>query len=53
MLPIRNSSYNAFQTLVNRRLSHGLQFIAAYTASKQIDDSSSFESSINPLSPRS
>jgi len=30
-MPVANSSYNSFQTLVNQRLAHGLQFLAAYT----------------------
>lgn len=35
--PIGKSSYNAVQFLVNKRLSHGLNFSVAYTISKQID----------------
>ncbi|MGZ4814665.1 MAG: outer membrane beta-barrel protein, partial [Terriglobales bacterium] len=50
--PIGNSSYNAFQAMVNKRISHGLQFLAAYTWSKMLDNSSSFEELINPLDPR-
>lgn len=51
-LPIGNSSYNSFQGLLSRRLSHGLQFLAAYTWSKSIDNASSFENSVNPIDPR-
>jgi hypothetical protein len=32
-----NSSYNSLQATVNKRLSHRLQFLAAYTFSKSID----------------
>jgi hypothetical protein len=49
--PVANSSYNSLQALVSRRLSHGLQFLAAYTWSKSIDNASSFEESVNPLDP--
>ncbi len=35
--PIGKSSYNAAQFLVSKRLSYGLNFSAAYTISKQID----------------
>lgn len=51
-LPIGNSSYHSFQSLVSRRLSHGLQFLAAYAWSKSIDNASSFENSVNPIDPR-
>ena len=50
-LPIANSSYNSWQSLVSRRFSHGLQFLMSYTFSKSIDNASSFENSINPLDP--
>lgn len=36
------SSSNEFQLTVDQRLSHGLQFRAAYTVSKTIDDQSGF-----------
>jgi len=32
-----NSSYNSLQATVDKRLSHGIQFLAAYTFSKSID----------------
>jgi len=39
---IANSSYNALETSLNKRFSHGLSFLASYTYSKAIDDVSSF-----------
>lgn len=50
--PIANSSYSSFQTLVDKHFSHGLHFLVSYTWSKSLDNSSSFESSINPLDSR-
>ncbi|MGA3210563.1 MAG: TonB-dependent receptor, partial [Terriglobales bacterium] len=35
-----NSSYNALQVRSEKRMSHGISFLAAYTWSKSIDDSS-------------
>jgi len=49
--PIANSSYNAFQTLLSKRLSHGLQFLVSYTWSHSIDNASSFENAVNPIDP--
>lgn len=49
--PVANSSYNSFQVLLNRRLSHGLQFLASYTWSKFLDNASSFENEVNPIDP--
>jgi hypothetical protein len=40
-----NSNYNALQVSVNKRFSHGLQFLAAYTWSRDFDDTSSLENS--------
>jgi len=40
-----NSNYNAFQATFDRRLSRGLQFLAAYTYSHSFDDGSGFENS--------
>lgn len=37
-----NSSYNALETSLRKRFSHGLSFLASYTFSKAIDDVSSF-----------
>jgi outer membrane receptor protein involved in Fe transport len=51
-MPVANSSYNSFQTLVKQRLSHGLQFLASYTWSRSIDNASSFENAVNPIDPR-
>ena len=39
---IANSSYNALEASVRKRLSHGLSFLVSYTWSKTIDDVSSF-----------
>ncbi len=39
---IANSSYNALETSLKKRFSHGLSFLASYTYSKAIDDVSSF-----------
>jgi len=39
---IANSSYNALQTSLRKRFSHGLSFLVSYTWSKSIDDVSSF-----------
>jgi hypothetical protein len=46
---IANSSYNALEALLEKRFSHGLQFQAAYTWSKSMDDASTFEESLNPF----
>jgi hypothetical protein len=42
---IGNSNYNSFQASWDKRLSHGLQFLAAYTYSHSFDDGSGFENS--------
>ena len=39
---IANSSYNAMETSLKKRFSHGISFLASYTWSKAIDDASSF-----------
>ncbi len=49
---VGNSVYNSVQALVQKNMSHGLQFQAAYTFSRSIDSSSSFESIVNFLDPR-
>jgi hypothetical protein len=46
---IAASAYNSFQTMLEKRFSHGLQFQAAYTWSKSLDWASSFEESLNPF----
>lgn len=42
MSGIANSSYNALQASLRKRVSHGLAFLASYTYSKTLDDVSSF-----------
>ncbi len=39
---IANSSYNALETSLTKRFSHGISFLASYVYSKSIDDASSF-----------
>jgi hypothetical protein len=39
---VSHSSYNALQSSLRKRFSHGLSFLASYTFSKSIDDVSSF-----------
>jgi hypothetical protein len=39
---IAGSSYNALETSLRKRFSHGVSFLASYTFSKDIDDASSF-----------
>lgn len=46
---VANSNYNSLQVSAEKRFSRGLQFQAAYTFSKSIDNASSFESMLNPL----
>ncbi|HXX18674.1 MAG TPA: carboxypeptidase-like regulatory domain-containing protein [Candidatus Acidoferrum sp.] len=40
-----NSRYNGLQISVDKRMSHGLQFLISYTYSHSIDDTSGFENS--------
>ncbi|MGB6385801.1 MAG: carboxypeptidase regulatory-like domain-containing protein [Terriglobales bacterium] len=51
-----NSSSNQFQLTVDQRLTHGVQFRAAYTNAKTIDDSSGFRARsstfTDPTDPR-
>jgi Carboxypeptidase regulatory-like domain len=47
---IANSNYNAFEVMLEKRFSKGLQFQAAYTLSKSIDQASSFEETLDPYS---
>src|SRR5208283_5200917 len=51
LMPVANSSYNSFQTLVKQRLAHGLQFLVSYTWSRSLDNASSFENAVNPIDP--
>jgi outer membrane receptor protein involved in Fe transport len=46
---ISSSSYNSLQVSLEKRFARGLQFTAAYTYSKSIDEASSFEGILNPL----
>ena len=46
---IASSAYNSLQVSLDKRFAHGLQFTAAYTFSKSIDEASSFEGILNPL----
>jgi hypothetical protein len=49
---IASSSYNALEFMLQKRFSRGLQFQAAYTLSKSIDDGSTFEETLNPFNFR-
>jgi len=46
---VGNSAYNSLQASLEQRFAHGVRLQAAYTFSKSIDDSSSFENILNPL----
>ncbi len=46
---IASSAYNSLQVSLDKRFARGLQFTAAYTWSKSIDEASSFEGILNPL----
>lgn len=46
---IANSSYNALEAMLEKRFSHGLQFQAAYTFSKSMDDGSTVEETLDPF----
>ena len=46
---VANSTYNAFEAMLEKRFSHGLQFQAAYTLSKSLDDGSTFEETLDPF----
>jgi hypothetical protein len=49
---IASSVYNALEMMVQKRFSRGLQFQAAYTYSKSIDDGSTFEETLDPFNYR-
>ncbi len=49
---IANSVYNALEMMLQKRFSRGLQFQAAYTFSKSIDDGSTFEETLDPFNYR-
>ena len=40
-----NANYNGLQASVNKKMSHGLQFLVSYTYSHALDDTSGFENS--------
>jgi len=46
---IANSAYNSLQVSLERRFAKGLQFLAAYTWSKSLDEASSVENTLDPL----
>ena len=46
---VANSSYNALEAMLEKRFSRGLQFQAAYTWSKSLDDASTFEETLDPF----
>jgi Carboxypeptidase regulatory-like domain/TonB dependent receptor len=48
---IANSSYNALEGSLRKRFSHGISFLASYTYSKSIDDSSTFNLSGSASKP--
>lgn len=47
-----NSEYNALNLEVNRRFANNLTFLASYTLSKSIDDSSDLQTLLIPQDPR-
>jgi hypothetical protein len=49
---VANSDYNALEAMLEKRFSGGLQFQAAYTYSKSLDDGSTFEETLNPFNPK-
>jgi len=46
---VAHSNYNSLQAMLQKHFSRGLQFQAAYTFSKSLDNASSFENSLNPV----
>ena len=49
---ISNSAYNGFQASLEKRFSKGLQFEAAYTYGKSLDNASTFENLVDPVNPK-
>jgi hypothetical protein len=49
---ISNSAYNGFQASLEKRFSKGLQFTAAYTVGKSLDNASTFENLVDPVDPK-
>jgi hypothetical protein len=46
---IANSNYSAFEAMLEKRFSRGLQFQASYTYGWSIDNASTFEETLDPL----
>jgi hypothetical protein len=46
---VANATYDALEAMLEKRFSHGLQFQAAYTFSKSLDDGSTFEETLDPF----
>jgi hypothetical protein len=46
---VGNSDYHSLQASLDKHFSYGLQFQAAYTFGKSIDNASSFENIVNPF----
>ncbi len=49
---VANSAYNAFEAMLEKRFTRGLQFQASYTWSKSLDEASTFEETLNPFNPK-
>lgn len=45
---VAKSNYNSLQVMLEKHYTHGLQFQAAYTYGKSLDNASSFENTLNP-----
>jgi Carboxypeptidase regulatory-like domain len=46
---VASSYYNSFQAMLEKRFSNGLQFQAAYTFGKSVDNASTFEETLDPF----
>jgi hypothetical protein len=49
---ISNSAYNGLQASLEKRFAKGLQFTAAYTYGKSLDNASTFENLVDPVDPK-
>jgi hypothetical protein len=49
---ISNSVYNGLQASLEKRFAKGLQFTAAYTYGKSLDNASTFENLVDPVNPK-
>jgi len=49
---ISNSVYNGLQASLEKRFMNGLQFTAAYTFGKSLDNASTFENLVDPINPK-